>query len=106
MASSVAVAGSKNSNSFAVIDFTNSASPVNVPATPPFAGGCTVDCYGALACAGNYVGGQIAIYDISKPASPTWKGSVTTILNGIGAISFDGSHVLAGELNGWRLVFL
>jgi hypothetical protein len=104
--SSIVVAGSNNDNSFAVIDFSIPASPVNVLATPSFQGGCMVDCSGTLAAVGNYNGGEVAIYDISNPASPTLKGSVTTTLAGIGAISFDGMHVLAGEVNGNSIAFI
>lgn len=72
----VVVAGSNNDNSFAVIDFSTPASPVKALATPPFSGGCMVDCNGTLAAAGNYNGGQVAIFDISNPALPVLKGSI------------------------------
>jgi hypothetical protein len=102
----IVVAGSNNDNSFAVIDFTVPASPVNVLAPAPFLGGCMVDCSGTLVAVGNYTGGEVAIFDISNPASPTQKSTVSTVLGGIGAISFDGSHVLVGEVNGQRVVLI
>jgi len=106
MATSVAVAGSQEANQFAVIDFTSATSPVSVLVTPPFSGGCVVDCYGSLACAGNLLGGEIAVYDISNPASPSLQGSISSNIAGIGAISFDGSRVLAGEMSGQRLLLV
>lgn len=102
----VIVAGSNNDNRFVVIDFSVPASPVNTLVTAPFSGGCVVDCSGTLAAAGNYNGGQVAIFDISDPAAPALKGAVGTGLGGIGAISFDGPHVLAGEVNGARAVLV
>ena len=102
----IVVAGSNNDNSFAVIDFSVPASPVKALATPPFSGGCMVDCNGTLAAAGNYNGGQISIFDIANPASPVLKGTLSTVLGGIGAISFDGSHVLVGEVNGQRVILI
>ena len=102
----VIVAGSNNDNRFAVIDFSVPASPVNTLVAAPFSGGCMVDCSGTLAAAGNYNGGQVAIFDISNPAAPVLKGAIGTGLGGIGAISFDGSHVLAGEVGGSRVVLI
>src|SRR5262249_33226182 len=84
----IVVAGSNNDNRFAVVDFTVPQSPVNVLATAPFQGGCMVDCTGSLVAVGNYNGGEVAIFDISNPASPTQKGKVNTLLGGIGALSF------------------
>ncbi|HTA44031.1 MAG TPA: choice-of-anchor D domain-containing protein [Bryobacteraceae bacterium] len=102
----VVVAGSNNDHRFAVIDFTNPASPVNTLTPAPFLGGCMVDCSGTLAAVANFNGSEVVIYDISSPAAPVQKGLANTMLGGIGAISFDGSHVLAGELNGQRIVFI
>jgi hypothetical protein len=102
----VIVAGSNNDNRFAVIDFTVPATPVNTLATAPFSGGCMVDCSATLAVAGNYNGGQLAIFDITNPAAPALKGTADTGLGGIGALSFDGPHVLAGEANGSRVVLI
>jgi hypothetical protein len=90
----IVVAGSNNGNRFAVIDFTIPASPTNVLATPTFLGGCMVDCSGTLAAVGNYNGGEVEIFDISNPALPVQTGSVSTALNGIGAISFDGPRIV------------
>jgi hypothetical protein len=100
------VAGSNNDNRFAVIDFSVPTSPADVLVPAPFSGGCMVDCSGVLAAVGNYNGGQVAIFDISNPAAPVLKGTANTILNGIGAISSDGSHVLVGEVNGSRSVLI
>jgi hypothetical protein len=102
----VVVAGSQNDNSFAVIDFSVPASPVQVLVTPPFQGGCMVDCSGTQAAVGNVLGGDVAIYDISNPASPTVQGHISTVLAGIGAISFDGAYVLLGEMNGSRVILI
>jgi hypothetical protein len=102
----IVVVGSNNARQFAVIDFSGAASPVNVLETAPFSGGCMVDCAGTLAAVGNYNGDQVAIFDISNPATPTLKGTANTGLSGIGAISFDGSNVLAGELDGQRVVLI
>src|SRR6185437_7563687 len=58
------------------------------------------------AVAANFNGGQVAVYDISNPASPVFKGSVATTLGGIGAISADGTKVLVGEVNGRRAALI
>jgi hypothetical protein len=97
MAALVAIAGSQSDNRFAVIDFTNSGNPSSVQIKPPFSGGCAVDCSGTFACVGNTEGGQIAVYDISNPATPVLKGSVTSTLSGITAISVDGSYLVAAD---------
>ena len=102
----VVVAGGNNDNRFAVIDFSVPGSPTQVLATPAFTGGCWVDCAGTLAAAANFNGGQVSIFDISNPALPTLRGTDATILGGISAISFDGSHVLVGELNGQRVALI
>jgi len=102
----VVVTGSQNDSSFAVTDFTNPATPTTKVVPAPFSGGCTVDCDGTLAAIGNFLGGEVVIYDISNPASPVMKGSVNTSLAGISALSIDGTHVLVGEMNGIRLVFI
>jgi hypothetical protein len=99
----VVVAGSNNSFKFAVIDFTNPNSPTVATPTPPFQGGCVVDCFSTFAAVANFNGGEVAIYDISNPATPALKGSIPTVLGGIGAISMDGTRVLIGELNGTRV---
>jgi hypothetical protein len=102
----IVVAGSNNDNRFAVIDFSVPASPADILMSPSFSGGCMVDCSGTLAAVGNYNGGQVDIFDISNPAAPALKGTVSTVLGGIGAISSDGSHVLVGEVNGSRAVLI
>lgn len=102
----VIVAGTDFDGRFAVIDFSNPASPTQSLVTPAFTGGCTVDCSGTLAAAGNYNGGEVAIFDISNPASPAALGIVDTQFGGIGAVSFDGSNVLVGEVNGQRVALI
>jgi hypothetical protein len=102
----IVVAGGNNDNNFAVIDFSNPSSPVNVLATPSFQGSCMVDCFGTRAVAGNFLGGQVAIFDVSNPAQPAQVGTIDTGLGGIGAISFDGTNVLVGEVNGQRVVLI
>ncbi len=102
----VVVAGSQNDASFAVVDFTNPATPTVAIVAAPFQGGCMVDCSGTLAAVGNFNGGQVAIYDISIPSTPVLKGSVSTVLGGIGAISIDGNRVLVGEVNGLRVILI
>lgn len=102
----VVVAGSNNDNSFAVIAVSSPASPAKALVTPPFQGGCMVDASGQLAVAANYNGGQVAVYDVSNPASPVFQGSVTTTLGGIGAVSADGTRVLVGDVNGLRAAMI
>ncbi len=104
--SDIIVAGGNNDPVFAVIDFTNPASPTKVDANPSFSGSCMVDSSGKLVAAANFLGGQVDIFDISAPAAPVLKGTVVTTLGGIGAVSFDGSRILIGELNGQRLVLI
>jgi hypothetical protein len=102
----VVVAGSNNEFDFAVVDFTNPASPTKVLVTPPFQGGCMVDISGSLAAVGNFNGGEVEVFDVSNPASPVHKGGVSTVLGGIGSISIDGNRVLVGELNGLRAILI
>lgn len=100
----VVVAASTNSPEFAVIDFTGpTPSSVMVGASP---GGNVVDCYGTLAAVGDCTSGTVTIFDISNPASPTKRNTVNTGLSGIGAISVDGSNILAGENNGSQLALI
>jgi hypothetical protein len=102
----VVVAGSNNDNWFSVIDFSVPSSPSTVAVHPQFQGGCMVDTDATLAVAGNFNGGQVAVYDIASPASPVLRGMLSTQLAGIGAISLDGSRVLAGEVNGQRVALI
>jgi len=51
-------------------------------------------------------GGQVQLYDLSDPSAPAKLGSIATGLSGIGALSFDGSHVLVGEMNGLRAALI
>jgi hypothetical protein len=91
---------SQNDFSFAVIDFTNPATPGVKLIQPPFNNNCIVDCDGTFAAAGEFNGSHVVIYDISNPAAPAQKGSVNTALGGISGLSVNGTRVLAGE-NEW-----
>ncbi len=116
----IVVVGSQNRGGFEypggfyVIDFSNAPGevPAPVPVSPPFPGGCVVDCSQKLAAVGNYTGsGFVTIYDISTPAAPRSFGSTPALSSvvglppnqgpadfaGIGSISFYGGYVLAGE---------
>jgi len=102
----VVVTGSQNDLSFAVIDFTNPATPSVKLVQPPFNNNCIVDCDGTLAAVGEFNGSQVVIYDISTPAAPVQQGSVNTGLSGISGLSMNGTRVLAGEMNGLRVVLI
>lgn len=90
-----------NTGNFAVINFSNPSSPTVVEATPSFMGLTAVDCTGVQAAVGNQDGDQVDIFDLSNPAQPALLGTVHTGLNGIGAIKFDRTRVLVGELTGF-----
>lgn len=102
----VIVAGSSNNFAFAIIDVTSPGSPKLATVNPGFGGGCSVDADGSRAAVGNLNGGQVALYDLTNPASPVKLGSVSTPLGGVGAISIDGNRVLAGEHNGVRATLI
>lgn len=93
----VAVAGSDNSFSFAVIDFTNPAAPVVTSVNPGFGGSCRVTLDGPRCFAGNGLGGQVRLVDVTNPAAPVQRGTVNTALSGIGALAVQGSLVAVGE---------
>jgi len=118
----VVVSGSNNDFRFAVTDFSNAAAPSTTFVNPGFAttggptnNGCVVACSslftdgdisGSLVAVGYYGGGQVAIYDLSNPASPSLKASFSTGLNGIGALSLNGNNLLVGEANGEHIALL
>jgi hypothetical protein len=102
----VVVAGSENSFSFAVIDFTTPATPGVVMINPGFGGGCRVAINGSNAVAGNANGGQVRLVDISNPAAPVLKGMIATVLGGINSIAMNGTRVAIGEQNGFRILLL
>jgi hypothetical protein len=96
----VVAAASPGNPQFAVINFSNT--PPTVVMQPGFQNGNVVDCYGTLAAVGALSGLEVALFDISVPASPVQTGSVQTGFQ-IGSISIGGSYVLTGELNGSRV---
>jgi len=93
----VVVAGSENSFDFAVIDFSTPSNPTVKSVNPAFGGGCRVAIDGSNAAVGNVLGGNVSLYDVSNPASPTLKGTFNSQLSGIGAIAIRGARVAVGE---------
>jgi hypothetical protein len=93
----VAVAGSDNNFFFVVIDFTNPAAAVVTPVNPGFSGSCRVILDGPRCFAGNGLGGQVRLVDVTNPAAPVLRGSVDTALSGIGALAVQGDLVAVGE---------
>ena len=81
---------------FWVIDFSDAAAPTAVSVGCPSTG-VVLDCAGSLAAVAACAGDSVTIYDISNPGSPKATGSASLSFNGIGAISFYGGYVLAGE---------
>jgi hypothetical protein len=102
----VVVAGSNNDNRFAVVDYSTPASPTVKLVTAPFSGGCMVDASGSQAAVANFNGSEVVLYDISSPASPVQLSTAATGLSGIGAISFDGAHIMVGELLSTRVALI
>lgn len=98
----VVVAGSENSFSFAVIDFTNAANPTITQVDPQFPGGSRVNIAGSNAVAGSVLSGKVRMVDVSNPAAPVALGTVDTQLGGIGAIAIRGNRVAVGE---WQNLF-
>jgi hypothetical protein len=101
----VAVAASTNDFSFAVIDFTNPATPTVASANPGF-GPYVVDADGTHAAVGSANGDTVALYDLSIPKAPIKLATIGTGLSGIGSISIDGMRVLVGESNGLRIALI
>jgi hypothetical protein len=81
---------------FWVIDFSDAAAPTAVSVSCS-SSGVVLDCSGSMAAVAAISGDSVTIYDISNPASPKATGSATLSFSGIGAISFYGGYVLAGE---------
>lgn len=108
MPTEVVVVAGPASTKFAVIDFTDPMNPSSVLVDPGF-GGLVVDCSGKHAAVGSATSGtgQTVMYDISNPASPTKLGSpfISNFVQ-LGAIKFDGAHVLAGDGTGSQAVLL
>ena len=108
----VTVTASSTDTRFAVTDISVPATPTTVHMTAPFeGGGCVVDCSGQLAAIGNYGGGSVAIYNLFNPAAPALQETLATGLQlqgrtGIGALSFDGEHLLVGEADGPNIVLI
>ena len=97
----VVVAGSDADPNFAVVDFTNPASPIvtRVPSDPRFPfGACRVAMNGQLAVIGDSQGSAIRLVDVSNPTAPATLGFVNTKLAGISAIAIRDKLVVAGEL--------
>jgi hypothetical protein len=86
---------------FWVIDFSDAAAPTAVSVGCPSTG-VVLDCAGSLAAVAACAGDSVTIYDISNPGSPKATGSASLSFNGIGAISFYGVYVLAGEASNNR----
>lgn len=103
----VAVVGGPASTTFAVIDFTDPANPSVVPVNPGI-GGTVVDCSGKTVAVGSASTGvgKIVMFDVSDPAHPAQLGSFTSNFVQLGAIKFDGTHVLAGDATGPQVVVL
>jgi hypothetical protein len=102
----VVVAGSENSVTFAVIDFTNPASPTVTSVNPGFGAGCRVALDGNNVAVGSVLGGEVRLVNVAHPAAPVQRPTVTTTLAGVGAVAVLGSLVAAGEQNGTRVVLI
>jgi hypothetical protein len=120
----VVVSGSNNDFRFAVTDFSNANAPTTVYVTPGFAvprpgptnNGCVVACSNnlftdgdissSLVAVGHYGGSQVAIYDLTDPASPQLQTMFDTGLASIGALSLYGNNLLVGENNGSNIALL
>ncbi|HYN82291.1 MAG TPA: choice-of-anchor D domain-containing protein [Gemmatimonadaceae bacterium] len=61
-----------------------------------------------LAVVGQTNGPRVTVVDVSNPATPVVRGTVTTTLVGVSSIAVDatGSRVVAGELNGCRIALI
>jgi len=101
----VVVTGNTTDPQFAVSSFLALPAPSRTMVETNFTG-CVVDCSGTLAAVGSYGSGQVAIYDLSDPASPQLQGTVPSTISAIGALSLDGTNLLVGELNGSSLVLI
>jgi hypothetical protein len=122
----VVVTGSNNDFQFAVTDISNAKAPTTVLVNPGFGAlegpprgptnnGCVVACSslftdgdisGSLVAVGHFGGSQVAIYDLSDPASPQRQATFDTGLGSIGALSLCGNNLLVGENNGSGIALL
>jgi hypothetical protein len=109
----VVVSGSTADSRFAVTTFGQDASgaltgtPVTVYVKTGSASGCVVACSGTLAAVGSSGAGSVWIYDISNPWSPAQQGAMLeTGLSGIGALSLDGTNLVAGDSTGPNIVLI
>jgi hypothetical protein len=101
----IVVAASQNNFTFGVCDF--GSSPPTVQAVDPaFGGNCVTACDGNLVAAGDGLGSQVQLVDITNPGAPVLRGIINTFLSGIGAIAINGNLVAAAELNGFRIVLI
>jgi hypothetical protein len=93
----VIVAGSDNSNSFAVLDFTNPVNPTESLVNPGFGAGCRVMLKVDRCFAGSALTGLVREIDVTDPANPALRGTINTQLAGIGALAVQGNLVAVGE---------
>lgn len=112
----IVVAGSENGTgnnptTVAVVDASNPAAPTVVMLQPNIGQtGAHVAVGGARLAVGAALSGTVAMFDLTTPASPQPRGSVTTMLSGgVGAVAVRGTLVVAGEwtsLSGARVALL
>ena len=93
----VIVAGSDNSISFAVIDFTDPVNPAESLVNPGFGAGCRVVLHVDRCFAGSALTGLVREIDVTDPANPAQRGTINTQLAGIGALAVQGNLVAVGE---------
>src|SRR5208337_4133815 len=99
----VVVTGNTTDPQFAVSSFLALPAPSRTMVETNFTG-CVVDCSGTLAAVGSYGSGQVAIYDLSDPASPQLQGTVPSTISAIignpfvpGTCDFDGSTAVFAD---------
>jgi Abnormal spindle-like microcephaly-assoc'd, ASPM-SPD-2-Hydin/Bacterial Ig-like domain (group 2) len=95
--SRVVVAGSDNSISFAIIDFTDPANPTESMVNPGFGAGCRVVLKVDRCFAGSALTGLVREIDVTDPANPVPRGTINTQLAGIGSLAVQGNLVAVGE---------
>src|SRR2546425_252400 len=94
----VVVAGSDNSVSFVVIDFTNPIHPIVTRVNPNLGGNCRVVLDGGGRCfVGNGPRGQVRGVEVRNPHNPLQGGVIQTVLAGMGALAVQGDLVAVGE---------
>jgi len=96
----LAIAGSENATSFALVDFTQPGSPTVTLLDPGFGAGSRVALDASSAVAGNVLGGDVRLVDVCTPSGPQLRGTLDTGLDGIGAIAISGTRVAVGEAVG------